>query len=302
MKHLQPFHYINAVAKAGSIRKAADSLALTSTALNRRILQMEEDLGFQIFERLPRGVRLSSAGEIYIHHVRSQLQDMERVQSQIADLSGERRGHISIACSQALLSHFLPEQIAAYRGQHPAVTFSVLVRDRTAAEEAITDMTADLAVVFEPVKLMEFQTLLTVRQPLHVVMQTNHPLAQHDVVRLRDCLQYPIALPSSTYGVRNLLEIAVRKTSFELKPVVESDSFEFLNCHSLVENVLTFQIQVALPRSPTGNGLISLPIDSRDVPPGLLYVGQMKGRILPVASSRFADQIISTLVERFDCE
>ena len=79
MKHLRPLQYLDAVAKAGSIRKAAETLAITSTALNRRILDMEEDLGAQIFERLPRGVRLSTAGEIYIQHVRAQINDMERV-------------------------------------------------------------------------------------------------------------------------------------------------------------------------------------------------------------------------------
>lgn len=302
MKQLQPFHYVNAVAKAGSIRKAAETLALTSTALNRRILQMEDDLGFQIFERLPRGVRLSAAGELLIHHIRTQIVDLERVKSQVADLRGERRGHVSIACSQGILPHFLPEQIATYRHRHPAVTFSVLLRDRNAAEEALEDMSADLAVVFEPIKLMKFQTLLTIKQPMHAVMSVRHPLAERETVRLRDCLQYPIALPSANYGVRNLLEIATRKTSFKLNPVVESDSFEFLNCHASVENILTFQIQIAVPPTSLQNGLKSVPIDTRDVPPGQLYVGQMQSRILPVAASRFADQIINSFVERFECK
>jgi DNA-binding transcriptional LysR family regulator len=87
---------------------------------------MEEELGVPIFERLPRGVRLSTAGEILIHHIRAQLGDMERVKSQIVDLAGERRGHVSIACSQALLPYFLPEQISSYRKNHQEVTFSVL--------------------------------------------------------------------------------------------------------------------------------------------------------------------------------
>ncbi len=81
MRYLASIRYIDAVVKAGSIRAAADTLAITSTALNRRILAMEEELGVPIFERLPHGVRLSAAGEIYIHHIRNQLSDMERVRS-----------------------------------------------------------------------------------------------------------------------------------------------------------------------------------------------------------------------------
>ena len=72
MRYLISAHYINAVAKAGSIRQAAEALSITSAALNRRILSMEAELGVQIFERLPRGVRLSSAGELLLHLFRGQ--------------------------------------------------------------------------------------------------------------------------------------------------------------------------------------------------------------------------------------
>ncbi len=299
MKHLMTLRYIDAVARIGSIRKAAEVLALTSTALNRRILSVEEELGVPIFERLPRGVRLNSAGEILVHHIRNQLSDMERVQSQIADLSGVRRGHVSIACSQALLPFFLPEQIATYRKEHPAVTFGVYLRDRAAAEQALVDHTADLALVFEPVRLAEFQTLLTVRQQVYGVMSEDHPLATKGTLRLRDCLQHPIALPTTSYGVRNLMETALVDSTITLDPVIESDSFEFLRNHALAEGVISFQIPIGLPTKDIPEGSVIRPIDSRDLPTGLIYFGQLRGRTLPVAVARFADQIIKILQARY---
>jgi DNA-binding transcriptional LysR family regulator len=306
MKHLFTLHYIDAIARAGSIRKAAETLAITSTALNRRILAMEQELGVPIFERLPRGVRLSTAGEILIHHIRRHLSDLEQVKSQIADLSGVRRGHVSIACSQALLPHFLPEQISIYRIEHPAVTFSVHLRDRAAAEQALADHTADLALVFEPVRMSDFQTLLTVRQPVHAVMAPTHPLAERKTLRLRDCLAFPVALPTAPYGVRQLLEAAVRRTSLSrtslvLHPAVESDSFEFLRQHALAEGILTFQIPIGLPATSEWRTGVSRPLDARDVPPGILYLGQLRGRTLPVAAARFAQQMQNAFVQRFDC-
>ena len=299
MRHQLPLRYIDAVARTGSIRKAADTLAITSTALNRRILAMEEELGVDIFERLPTGVRLSAAGELLIHHVRSQLADMERVKSQIADLRGERRGRVSIACSQALMPFFLPEQITHYRKAHPAVTFNVLRRDRTAAERAIVDMSADLALVFEPERLIDFQLLHQVRQPVHVLMRAGHPLAAQPVVRLRECLRYPLALPGDKTGIRHLLELAVQRSSLKLQPVIESDSFEFLRCHALAENIIAFQIPIGLPLETDTETMVTRPIDARDVPPGILYFGQLKGRTLPVAVARFANQILETLSRRF---
>ena len=302
MKHLLPLTYIDAVVKAGSIRRAAGTLAITSTALNRRILALEDELGVPIFERMARGVRLTTAGEILIHHVRGQLTDMERVKSQIADLSGERRGHVSIACSQALLPYLLPEQIAIYRGKNPGVTFSVLLRDRAAAEQALVDFSADLVLVFEPVRLLEFQNLLNIRQPLHAVMAAAHPLAKQQSVRLRECLRYPVVLPTENFGVRHLLEAAVQRTSQTLNPVVVSDSFEFLRNHAVAENVVAFQIPIGLPALDKQAGVVSRVVDRRDVPSGLLYFGQLRGRTLPVASARFAQQMMAHFEARFECD
>jgi DNA-binding transcriptional LysR family regulator len=300
VRHLMPLRYIDAVVRAGSIRKAAEALAITSTALNRRILAMEQELGVPIFERLPRGVRLSTAGEILIQHVRSQLSDMERVRSQIADLSGVRRGHIAIACSQAVLPVFLPEQIALYRREHPAVTFRVYRRDREAAEQALVDHTADLALVFEPVRLSAFETLLAVQQPIHAVMFKDHPLAKAGPVRLRDCMRYPIAIPTHLYGVRSVLDTAVLRSSIKLQPAIESDSFEFLRHYARQDTTICFQIPIGISSGPKGGDDVSRPIDHRDVPPGILYLGQLRGRSLPVAVSRFAAQISSALARMFD--
>jgi DNA-binding transcriptional LysR family regulator len=286
--------------RAGSIRKAAEALSITSTALNRRILAMEQELGVPIFERLPRGVRLSTAGEILIQHVRSQLSDMERVRSQIADLSGERRGHIAIACSQAVLPVFLPEQIALYRREHPAVTFQVYRRDREAAEQALVDHTADLALVFEPVRLSMFETLLAVQQPIHALMAKRHPLAKPGPVRLRDCLRYPIAMPTHLYGVRNVLDTAVLRTSIKLQPAIESDSFEFLRQYARQDDTISFQIPIGISSGLKAGEDASRPIDHRDVPPGILYLGQLRGRSLPIAVSRFAAQISSALARTFE--
>jgi DNA-binding transcriptional LysR family regulator len=299
MRHLQSLRFVEAVARSGSIRGAAESLAITPSALNRRILALEEELGVPIFERLPRGVRLSAAGELLIQTIRAHVSDFERLRSQIADLSGVRRGHVAIACSQALLPHFLPEQIAAYRAEHPGVTFGVYLRDRAAAEQALIEHDADLALVFEPVRMADFEVLSAVRQQMHAVLAPGHPLAARETLRLRDCLQYPVALPALRYGVRHLLEAAVRRSSLQLDPVIESDSFEFLRNSAQSESIVSFQIPIGLALQDPDAGYVARPIDVRDVAVGSLYFGQLRSRSLPVAAARFADRVAAVLQARF---
>ena len=300
MRHLQPLEYFNAIVAAGSIRKAAETLSITSTALNRRLLAIEEELGVDLFERLPKGVQLSAAGEILLLHIREQIADMARVKSQISDLKGERRGHVAIACSQAILTSFLPVEISKYRSQHPFVTFSVQVRDRAAAEDALLDRSADLALVFEPVQLADFQTLLAVKQSVWVLMPKDHPLAHKPILRMRECLRFPVGLPTKQYGVRHILEASARRISLNLAPVVESDSFDYLRYQAAEEGIITFQIEIGLPLNLESIGLVACKLDERDVPDGMLYVGQLKGRTLPVAGAKFANQILAALGQRCD--
>ena len=305
MRHLRTFRYIDAIARAGSIRGAADSLAITPSALNRRLLAFEDDLGVPIFERLANGVRLSTAGEILIHHVRTQLADMDKVQSRIADLSGMRRGHVSIACSEAAFSRFLPAEVRRYGDAHPQVTFAAHLRDRTVAVTALADHSADLAIVFEPAPTIDFHSLLVVAQPVQVLMAEDHPLVDREAVRLADCAQYPLALATGRHGVRRLLDAAAVRASMPLVPSIESDSFEFL-CGCLPDSErLAFQLPVALD-SPSGGamsvrvpGTASVPLDARDCPPGWLHVAQLRGRTLPVAAARFADQVVDSLNARY---
>lgn len=294
MRHLETFRLIEAVARAGSIRKAAEDLNITSSALTRRVQAFEDEFGSQIFERLPRGVRLNPAGELLMAHFRNQRSDFERLRSQVADLAGQRRGHVSIACSQALMPYFLPQQIAAYRARHPGVTFAVSVRDRASAERDLSTFTSDLALVFEPVHLVDFEVLTAIPQPVQAMIARDHPLAAKRELRLRDCLAYPHAMPTSPYGVRHLLEVATARRSTKLRPSVESDSFEFLRHYVLHEQAVSFQIPIGL-RDHDDEQVTFREVSTRDVPAGNLLLGQMRGRALPVASARFAADLVLAL-------
>ncbi len=294
MRHQRILAYVDAVARAGSIRKAAEHLSLTASALNRRIQDFEEDLGTPIFERLPRGVRLNAAGELAIRHIRAQRADLAKLHSQIADLSGVRRGHVAIACSHAVAYTLLPREIGVYRAAFPAVTFSVTVLDHVSAQQALADFSVDLVLVFEPSIQAELQVIYVLDEPLFAIAAHDHPALQKPVVRLRDCIAHPVALPDRSFGGRQLLDQALQRRMIRLDPVIESNSFEMLRNYVLAENVITFQTLHGAPLD-AHDKLAARPVDERDVAPGRLVLGQLRGRTLPVSSAKFADQLARRL-------
>lgn len=293
MKHLKTLHSIADVAKSGSIRKSAERLAITPSALTRKIQDFEEELGCPVFERMPQGMRLNAAGELLLRHIRTQLSDFERLRSQIADLSGVRRGHVAIAASQAFAHGLIPDAIQAYRAQHPLVSFTVLVRDHVHAVEAISSFDADIALVLQPPAVPEFQPLVIVHEPLCALMRRDHPLTGKGTLRLRDCLRFPVAMPGSSLAIRHLLQAAIVRAGLPVNTVVESDSFEVLRSYAGRDDVISFQIRAGLPKGI--DNLVARTIDHRDLPAAQLVLGQLRGRALSVATAKFVDQLAGSL-------
>ena len=290
MKHLRTLGYIADIAASGSIRRSAERLHLTPSALTRKIQDFEQELGVPVFERLAHGMRLNAAGELLVRHIRSQTADFERLRSQIADLSGLRRGHVTIASSQAFVDEVLPREIAAYRAQFPLVTFAVSMRDHTLGVAALASFEAELALLLAPPPAPEMRVLLAGRQPLCAMMRADHPLASgRGPVRLAHCLQHPVALPDHSLAIRHLLDAALARKPQPVDMRLESGSIEFLRNYVLKEHVLSFQIAVGIP--PQTPGLLARPVDPRDIAPIEVMLGQSRGRALSVAAAKFVDQV-----------
>ena len=142
--------------------------------------------------------------------------------------------------------------------------------------------------------------MATARQQLYCVMNESHPLAKKSSVRLRDCADQPAVLPHCDSGIRQLLDAGLLYRNVQLNLVIETNSHEFLKTYLNREKVISFQIPIAMKRglinAPNGiDAIVARPVDMADVPPGIMHIGQLKGRVLSVAAAKFLDDIINEL-------
>jgi DNA-binding transcriptional LysR family regulator len=295
MKHLRILNYVDEVARTGSIRKAAERLNVTASAVNRRIADLEDELGAPLFDRRPRGVQLTAAGEVFVHYLRGNQGEVERMKSHIEDLKGLRRGTVRIACSQALALDFLPRQIAAFRKKHSLVSFEIKVADHQWAMAALAAYEVDLVLVFRPSYMANFRPLMTVGQQIVVLMAKNHPLAAKKKLRLSDCAQYPVAMPDRSIGGRQLLDEFSARTGLTFRVAAESNSFEMLRGLVVHGGLLSFQIAIGMLPASNKLGIIARRIDGRDVPSANLVFGHLRGRNLPIATTVFAEALAREL-------
>jgi DNA-binding transcriptional LysR family regulator len=159
MQHLRFLHYVDAVARAGSIRGAADRCTSPRRPSTAACRTSRRNWATPIFERLPRGVRLTAAGELFVAYARRRSADLDQVRSQIEDLRGVRRGQVAIAASQAVAPASCPAPSWRSRPCTPAIAFDVKVLDRERGVQDVLDFAADLALVFNPDTLRGLQVL-----------------------------------------------------------------------------------------------------------------------------------------------
>ena len=138
MRHLQSFKYVKLISEIGSIRGAAESCAISPSALNRHIQSLELDIGIQIFDRLSVGVRLSTEGELFYQFALLQLRSFERLQSQINDLKGLQTGIVRLGISAELNGIFINNQIAEFQNEYPQIAFQIKIIDQNIMENDLS--------------------------------------------------------------------------------------------------------------------------------------------------------------------
>jgi DNA-binding transcriptional LysR family regulator len=286
--------YVNAVARHGSIRKAAESLHIASSALNRRILDLESELGLTLFERLPRGVRLTAAGELYVSYVRRTLADLEMVVSRIEQLRGLVRGRVRIAATESVAGHLLPEAIAAFQAHHPGVYFNVTIEGAGHLVDSLASDTADLILTHDLYNRADVTILATAHQPFCALLARTHPLASRSSLRLRDCQAYPIALADETLAGRALIDRALLKTSFQFEPALVSNSIEVMKAFSRTSQAICFQFQIG---SQIDDDMVAIPLTDVGLARTQLFLAMRRGRALPSAAAAFSEHLAAMLQE-----
>jgi len=297
LRNMRIWRYIDEVARVGSVRQAAERLNVTPSALLRRIQDVEHDLNATIFERHVSGVQLTAAGEVLIRWIRSQNADLRRVYSQIEELYGLQRGEIRIACSQAVARSFLLHEIKDFNSRHPKVKFTVTVTDHRSALQLLASYETDLVLIFRPLRSGELQTILSVGQGLVAVMAADHPLAARETVRIRECADYDVALPEGSFGGREIIETKLASSSAKLNVVLEANSFDMLADFVIGSEVITFQIDIGTLKWRDDPRFAVRPVSDIDAAYGPLVLGQLKGRTLPLAAAKFAEQLARQLDE-----
>lgn len=180
------FLHFETVARFGSVRRAAEALSVAPSAVSHQIAILEREFGMHLFERLARGVRITSAGELLLHHVRRASLELERGRAFVEGLRGLRRGDLAIATTEGLAISPVSETLADFWAEWPNVHVSVLIGTAESSVEAVNNGKAEIGLSFFEYEVTGVRKLAEVNLSVGAVMSPKHPLAQRKSLKVSD--------------------------------------------------------------------------------------------------------------------
>ena len=237
----QGFRCFDAVTRHGSVRKAAEQLNLTAAAVNQQILNLEATVGVRLFDRLARGMQLTSAGEIMVAAVRRSQRDFDNALTQVEDLRGLRRGHVNFGVSHSTAADILPGVIETVIRNHPRLTFSVRAGNGETLLRWLANGDIDVAYCLRRAPPPGVEEARAWPQRLGVVTAPGHPLTlERSPLRLRNCLDYPLVLMAPDMELRIMADRIDPRSQNRGRPMVETSSVEMVRSLVARGNAVAF--------------------------------------------------------------
>ncbi|HMR33114.1 MAG TPA: LysR family transcriptional regulator [Geminicoccaceae bacterium] len=297
MLHSRLLRYLDEVARCGSIRKAADRLNVASSAVNRQILALEEQLGQPIFDRLPRKLRLTATGEILIEHVRATLKDHARVSARLDALRGLQHGRVSLATTPGLAAGPMVAIVSDFIARHPRVRVGLRALSTEAIPPAVLAGDAGLGLGFNMTPIAGLRSLMTLEIPFGAVVAPGHPLTGAERVRLANAMQYPLVLAEPGMSLRGIVDMAMARLAEQAQPIVETNSIELMKQLVRGGSAVTFLNPLDVADDCTKGELVFLGLAEPQLRPQVLRLVARSGGALEPTTARFAEELRGSLIK-----
>ena len=278
---LHQLRYLVAVVQQGlNVTAAARVLHTSQPGVSKQIKLLEDELGFQVFEREGRNLtRVTTAGQDVVDHAVRAIEEVENIRRLSADVENEKRGSMSIATTHTQARYVLPDVIKQFRAVYPEVELHL----HQGTSEQIADLAAEARIDFSIAtgshELFPSLALLPCyRWHLDVVMPTDHPLAAVSQPTLRDISEYPIVTYVFSLRGRSSLADHFERAGLKMNVVLTARDSDVIKTY--VRLGLGIGIVACVSRNDEEDHDLAAIDGSRLFPEYVTWIGVRRGRLL----------------------
>lgn len=216
------------VCETSNLSRAAEQLYLTQPAVSQAIAQLERQLGQVLFERLPRGVRLTAEGELFYQKVSAGLNLIAQAESDLIELRELRAGRLRLGVSPIVARYRLPQILKRFREAYPLIQMQIFSGTTQDLSDQLIGGAVDLVIGFKPdhrgdidfTRLIDIQDTFVAANDL--AGQISQPLSYHDLS------QQALIMLDQKSETRRKLEDYFRRYQVTLTPDIELADYDLL--------------------------------------------------------------------------
>ncbi len=284
-------HSLNAfvsVAENASFSLAAEKLFLTQPAVSKRISNLEQQIGCQLFDRIGRKVFLTEAGTALLPKAKHILLELEDTQRMLLNLSGAVSGKLSLAVSHHVSLHRLPDTLRTFSKSHPEVVLDLEFTESELAYDGILHGDMELAIItLSPHPHAQIEATPVWQDEMRFVVANEHPLARQDSVSFQDLNEHNAILPDQKTFTREIAEQHFHDQGLELNVIMSTNYLDTIRM--MVSIGLGWSL---LPETVIDSSLTVLKVPAQQIkrPLGLIF---HRDRTLSNAAKVFIELLTS---------
>lgn len=225
---IQTLKVFLAVAREGSIARAAAKEHTVASAVSKRISDLENSIGATLLYRHRRGVKLTLAGSELLQHASRVMAEMAKLDSALSSYANGVKGQVRLVANTSAIVQFLPQDLSSFLKLHPTVKIDLEEHTSESVHKMVAEGSADLGIMVPQRPLDALDACRYRVDQLMVLMPPDHPLSRHTALRFSDTLEYDyVGLPRGSSLCETMVN-AAQEIGLPLRLRIQATSFDGL--------------------------------------------------------------------------
>lgn len=225
--------YFKTVAQMGHVTRAAEKLTISQSALSHSIAKLESELGFPLFDRNGKSIRLNQNGRLFLNYVNRALQEISVGRQVVLDSLNPNVGNVSLAFLRSLGTSLVPKLLVKFREQFPQIQFKLYENGTLFLLQQLLSGEIDLCLCPSVLIKNSIEWVPLFSEELFIAVSRRHRLAKQDRVSLHEIANEPIITLKKGYGLRILTDQFFEQ--IDINPLIVFEGEEIMTLAGLVE-------------------------------------------------------------------
>jgi LysR family transcriptional activator of glutamate synthase operon len=287
---LYQLRYFQTVAEVGTLREAAERLAVSQSAVSRAVTLLESEIGVELFTRRGRANELNRFGKAFLQATRAAQHGIDTAVASVRQLAGADGGTVALGFLHSLGAVTVPALIRQHHERVPAARFELhqraghtLLNDLASG---VTDVCLSYPITFEQSEDVAWEPLFT--EQLYAVVHRKHPLAARQLIDFDELSDQPFVAVDTDETLRKIFDAACARHG--ITPTIAFEGTDITTLRGLIGARLGVGI---LPRAPIASpDIVEIAVNDKQLV-RTIALGWMANRYLPPSAATFRDSALT---------